>query len=66
MVNETENGTINILENNQIINAPHIQKFSTPVAMKEFLINNALTVCQAILDFQENLLFGFALFCKFI
>lgn len=66
MVNETENGTINILENNQIINAPHIQKFRTPVAMEEFLINNGLTVCQAILDFQENLLFGFALFCKFI
>ena len=66
MVNETENGTINILENNQIINALHIQKFSTPVAMEEFLINNGLTVCQAILDFQENLLFGFVLFCKFI
>ena len=65
MVNETENGTINILENNEIINAPHIQKFGTPVAVKEFLINNGLTVCQAILHFQKNLLFGFVLFFKF-
>ena len=29
--------------------------------MKEFLINNGLRVCQAILDFQENLLCGFIL-----